>query len=108
MPHRHLARKTRRNPFDGLGRQSDFRDQHNGPLSGLQGHSHALQVDFGFTGTGHAVEQNWLRTILASLPGSKYFFPDSLLILAESRWGIEGKAPTGQRVTPAASLVHTN
>ena len=48
-------------PFDGLRSQRDFRDKHDCLFSILDRARNRLKVDFGFSASGYAVEQNHMR-----------------------------------------------
>src|SRR4029077_9139190 len=52
--------KTALETLDGLRRERDFRDENDCAAPAIKRRPDRLQIDFGFSGTGHTMEQNWM------------------------------------------------
>ena len=77
----------------GLGRQADFRNQHQYLLAGGQMRSHGLQVDFGLAAAGNAVKEEG-----GEAPGLLQSADRLALLRVGGQWRLGQNVPGGRTV----------
>ena len=63
------SRKAGTETANGLGREGDLGDQHNGPSSLRQNMPHRPQIDLGLAATGHALKQKGVSARMLQILG---------------------------------------
>ena len=112
MDDRDQAGEARAEAVHGLGGEGDLRHEHDRAAPVGQGVLHGPQVDLGFAGAGHAVQQEGVRLVrrgrdVVPLEGVHVGFdlaPGGLLIAGEGRRDGRHEVLVGQRIAPAFVL----
>ncbi len=79
------AAETALKALQGLGREADFGNQHQGLVARGQGVGDQLQIDFGLAAAGDALQQKALEAV-----AGRHFVDRRLLFGVELQWCFPG------------------